>query len=143
MDNSTESPVEGYRFLFNGDRFTFAMCGLDIHRNCLQSPRDPYGEKAILGVENNEGLQEFVINVLETIDCDQCGVFVIYNNGDVLCAIKGYDDYGDPAIDGYRMQFPFGQINYCTIGEVAIEECLYLYGLMVEVEDNGFEIIER
>lgn len=131
--------MDKIRYMKNINMFTFAKCGLDIHRNFLQAPECQCGcgAKCLLLMKDRQDVVDTCASLLCDMDCLQCGIFVIMKNGDIILTYRDGDE-----LRSLTATLPVGNCDFASIGSFAVELKLHLYGLMVEENPGEYLIIE-
>lgn len=121
----------------NLDNVTLEMCGLDADYNILTAPtcKCGCGEKACLVLENDEDVEDFCAAMLFDNDCEYSGIFYVFKDGLTRGVIRAGDDlYG----------FTFDKLyDYKNFGGFVKESGLHCYGVLVEVDDRLWKVVEE
>lgn len=121
----------------NFENITLGMCGLDADYNILTAPTCKCGcnEKACLVLESDDEVEDFCVQMLSEDDCGYSGIFYMFEDGLIRGVIRAGDDlYG----------FTFDKLyDYGNFGEFVKESGLHCYGVLVEVDDGLWKIVEE
>jgi hypothetical protein len=123
-----------YAFSINN----FATYGLNRYRNFLKAPECECGcgAKGRIVVDDRDALYDFMAQMVLSYDCEEPAVFAVAQNGDMIVAMREYDDKGEPTCPicvgkGYNFFSKIdGDVHFCC------------YGLLMEQEDGTWEICE-
>lgn len=128
MSKSKEKDLN-YRFFINH----FATYGLNRHRSFLQRPKSE--DLAYIATENKDDLGELCASLLFEHDCPESAIFCVCRDGSFITALKLDEETpGKISIIESRDPYSFSYID--------AEYRLCCYGLMIEVDDNKWEVCE-
>ena len=112
--------------------------GLDPEFNMLCAPTCECGcgAKATLCLDGEDYIFAFCCGMLKEMECGWCAIFAIDENNRMLGVIKDGDDFefigSKEPIDDYGM-----------IGDLFYGMELHMYGLIVNVGDGEYKIVEE
>lgn len=121
----------------NLDNVTLKMCGLDTDYNILAAPTCECGcgEKACLVLKNDEDVEDFCVEMLSEDDCEYSGIFYVFEDGLTRGVIRAGDDFYGFTFDNLY--------DYENFGGFVKESGLHCYGVIVEVDDGLWKIVEE
>ena len=115
---------------------TMKMCGLDVDYNILTAPtcKCGCGEKAYLVLESDEDVEDFCGDMLFEGDCEHSGIFYVFEDGLTRGVIRAGDD-----LYGFTFDHLYGYVDF---GGFVKESGLHCYGVIVEVDEGLWKIVE-
>ena len=123
----------------------FAMRGLNKYRNILTAPDCDCGcgGKGNLFFESRDELIGFCGSLLMDIDCDNCAIFLVHNDGLQEMILKSLE-WDEEDKDVYpQISSLTSKLNQADLfAEMDAEFGLHCYGMMIEQDDNVWAICE-
>lgn len=126
------------KFSWNLENLTLDDFGLDPEFNMLFAPTCDCGcgGKMNICLEDRDDVLGFCYGMLNEIDCDWCAMFAIDENNKMIGVIKDGDEFEfigtKEPVDDYGM-----------IGELFDGMQLHMYGVIVNVGDGLYKIVEE
>ena len=127
-----------YDFRLNLSKINFKICGLDPDMNMLCAPVCDCGcgEKCEIVLESQDEIKDFCGSTVYEVGIDRCAVFVITNTDELFIAIKEGETITIAKAEDISD-------DYGYIGEIVENLELDAFGLLVQVEDELFKIVEE
>lgn len=126
------------KFKWNLENLTLDDFGLDPESNMLSAPTCDCGcgDKTNICLEDGNDVLDFCCGVLNEMDCGWCAIFAIDQDNKMIGVIKDGDEFefigSKEPVDDYGM-----------IGELFYGMELHMYGLIVNVGDGLYKIVEE
>lgn len=126
------------KFSWNLKNLTLDDFGLDPELNMLSAPTCDCGcgEKMNIYLEDMDDVLDFCCGMLNGTDCGWCAVFAIDQGNKMIGVIKDGDEFefigSKEPVDDYGM-----------IGELFYGMELHMYGVIVNVGDGLYKIVEE
>ena len=116
----------------------YAMYGLNKYRSFLEAPMCDCGcgEKMLLQIKQQEELFAFCQEELEDYDIDNCAIFIVKKNGELLIAY--HESNKNKGIKIHGIKTP--DMRFFAIFDA--EKRLDSYSLLIEEEEGGYRIVE-
>lgn len=126
------------KFKWNFENLTLDDFGLDPEFNMLSAPtcRCGCGEKACICLEDRDDVLGFCCGMLNEMDCGWCAVFAIDQDNKMIGVIKDGDEF-----EFIGSKEPVN--DYGMIGELFDEMELHMYGVIVNVGDGLYKVVEE
>lgn len=125
-------------FVWNFKNFKLKDFGLDPEYNMLCAPvcKCGCGEKMNVLLESDDDIYDFCYELVDTQDCNYCVAFAINEKNEMLGAIK---------YDGEIHCIESSDVVECyvDIGNMFGELGLHQYGIIVNVGDGEYKILEE
>ena len=125
-------------FRINLGKATFDFFGLDPELNMLCAPECECGcgGKMNIVLEDAEAIKDFCGSIAADADLDYCAVFVLTASDEMYAAIR--DENAITLIKADNISDDYGLLE-----EIVEDFDLDAFGLLVEVDDGLFKIIEE
>ena len=125
-------------FRINLGRVNFDFFGLDPEFNMLCAPECECGcgEKCNIILEDAAAIKNFCGNIAADADFDYCAVFILTANDEMYASIRDEDEITIVKADNISD-------DYDLLKDTVYDFDLDAFGLLVEVDDGLFKIIEE
>lgn len=125
-------------FRINLGKATFDFFGLDPELNMLCAPECECGcgGKMNIVLEDAEAIKDFCGSIAADADLDYCAVFALTASDEMYAAIRDEDEVLIVKKDDISSDYDF-------MKDTVYDFDLDAFGLLVEVEDGLFKIIEE